>query len=472
MMQAAMMPAKTANRPLPMRDLVFIGFLALLFLASFKRPYLFLLTYCYVDIVSPQRLTYYMLNSVPISLIAAGLAIGAYIVTDDKRDSRFGFRQILLLILLVYCTLTTLTAAFPVEAWLKWDWVWKALFMAAFIPLTLKTRVRIEALTVTMILCAASIIIVGGIKTLGGGGGYGTLALAVDNNSGLYESSTISMVAVSIIPLILWAMRHGTIFPPEWRVTLFCSALIFACLLMPVGTEARTGLVCVAVLAVLLIRDSKRKLLYITGGVVLSLAAIPFLPSAYSERMETMKDYKADESASTRIAVWMWTIDYVKRNPLGGGFDSFLGNKVRYDVVKTTENASGGKDQEAIKTEDKARAFHSAYFELLGEQGYPGLAIWLLLHITGLFQMGKIRRRYRKVTDPDKLWISPFASALLNTHIICMVGAVFVGIGYQPYIMMLVALEIGFASYIARRSKEEAFKPLVDRMRKPEPKTV
>lgn len=453
-----------------MRDLVFVGFLGLLFLMAFKRPYLFMLTYCYVDIVSPQRLTYFMLNSVPISLIAAALAIGSYVISDDKRDSRFSYRQGLLLLLLVYCFLTTLTAEFQVDAWAKWNWVWKAMFMAAFIPLMLRTRLRIEGLIVTMILCASSIIIVGGIKTLAGGGGYGTLALGVDNNSGLYESSIISMVAVSIIPLILWVMKHGTIFPPEWRVTLFCSALIFACLLMPVGTEARTGLVCIAVLGLLLLRDSKRKLLYLTSVGVLGLVAIPFLPSAYSERMETMKDVKADESASTRIQVWKWTMSYAQSHPFGGGFDSYRANEIRYDVIKTTENASGGKDQESVATVDKARAFHSAYFELLGEQGYPGLFIWLLLHITGLFQMEKIRRRYKKNTDPDKQWISPLASAILNTHIICMVGALFVGIGYQPYIMMLIALEIGFATYVARRIKDETFTTLSERMRRPDPK--
>ena len=40
----------------------------------------------------------------------------------------------------------------------------------------------------------------------------------VDNNSGLYEGSTISTVAIALIPLILWLARFGTIFPPDWRV--------------------------------------------------------------------------------------------------------------------------------------------------------------------------------------------------------------------------------------------------------------
>src|SRR3546814_10030239 len=74
-----------------------------------------------------------------------------------------------------------------------------------------------------MIVAASTIIIVGGIKTLASGGGYGELNLMVTNNSGLYEGSTISAVAIAIIPIILWFPRFGTIFPPDWRVKTFRS---------------------------------------------------------------------------------------------------------------------------------------------------------------------------------------------------------------------------------------------------------
>src|SRR3546814_15921951 len=81
-----------------------------------------------------------------------------------------------------------------------------------------------------MIVAASTIIIVGGIKTLASGGGYGELNLMVTNNSGLYEGSTISAVAIAILPIILWFPRFGTIFPPDWRGKTFCYALAFACL--------------------------------------------------------------------------------------------------------------------------------------------------------------------------------------------------------------------------------------------------
>ena len=110
-----------------MRDLAFIGFLAALFGLGLRRPFLLVLAYVYIDIVSPQRLTYLLLNSVPISLIAVVMAVGGWLVFDDKRDTRVAPRQLLLFALLVYCGITTHFADFPIEAANKWDWVWKAL---------------------------------------------------------------------------------------------------------------------------------------------------------------------------------------------------------------------------------------------------------------------------------------------------------------------------------------------------------
>ena len=51
--------------------------------------------------------------------------------------------------------------------------MWKALVFAIFLPFTLRTRLRIEAALLFLTLSAAAIIIVGGIKTVLSGGGYG-----------------------------------------------------------------------------------------------------------------------------------------------------------------------------------------------------------------------------------------------------------------------------------------------------------
>lgn len=423
-----------------MRDLAFIGFLAALFGLGFKRPFLFVLAYVYIDVVSPQRLTYYLLNTIQISLIAAALAIGGWALLDEKRGTRVAPRQLLLVALLLYCWWTTANAEFPLEALDKWDWAWKALAFAAFLPLTLGTRLRIESLLLFMTLSAASIIIVGGIKTLAGGGGYGQLNLMVDNNTGLYESSIISTVSVALVPVILWFTRHGTVFAPDWRVRTFAYALCFACLLIPVGTSARTGLLCIGLLVVLGLREVKRRFVYLGALALAGAVAVPFLPASFTGRMETIKTYQADESASTRLAVWGWTLDYVHDHPFGGGFDAFRGNRIRYHTVE-----SDGDRGAAVV--DQARAYHSAYFEMLGEQGWPGLFIWVLIHFGGLLRMEVLRRRHRTGEDA---WAGALASALQHAHLIYLLGAVFIGIALNPFVYMLVGAQIGLDTYLAR----------------------
>ncbi|MBO9711399.1 putative O-glycosylation ligase, exosortase A system-associated [Sphingomonas sp.] len=441
-----------------MHDLPFLAFLAAMFAFGFKRPFLFVLVYAYIDIVSPQRLTYVLLNSVPISMIAAVLTLGGWAIADDKKGLSMAPRQWLMLVMLGYCAWTTSHADFPVDAQGKWEWVWKALAFAIFLPFTLKTRLRIEALLLFMILSAGSIIITGGIKTALGGGGYGELDLMINNNSGLYEGSTISTVAICIVPIILWFTKHGTIFTPDWKVKAFAYALIFACMLIPVGTSTRTGLLCIGLLAVLMLREVKRPLLYIGAAAALTVGVIPFLPQAFLERMGTIQTYQGDSSASTRVAVWNWTMDYVKTHPMGGGFEAYRQNHIQYEKVTQTGEGNNVTVERTLEV-DSARAYHSAYFEMLGEQGYFGLGLWLVINVAGLFRMEVLRQRYKRA-EGEEAWIAPLAAALQNGHIVYLLGAAFIAIAFQPFIYMLIGAQIGLDGYCARRRAAASWRPM------------
>ncbi len=447
-----------------MRDLIFVGYVAAILLLAFKRPFIFTLIYAYIDICAPQRLSYFLLNSVPLSLIVFALAVLGFLVADDKKNVRLSPRWALLVILLVYCGYTTTVAVEPVAALEKWSWVWKALVFAAFLPLTLTTKLRIEALILTMVLCVSALIVTGGIKTLAGGGGYGLLILLIDDNSGLFEGSIISCVAISVIPLILWLSNHGTIFKPDWRVRLYAGALVVSCLLIPIGTQARTGIVCIAILGLLMLRFVRYRLLYVGGIALLGLVAIPLLPGSFTERADTIKDYRQDESAYTRIAVWQWTWEFAKDHPFGGGFNSYLQNKIVYDIETKRDPSAAYEEfppEDGIKqVVDESRAFHSSYFEMLGEQGYPGLIIWLLIHCGGVWRMEILMRLYKKRARDEEAWVAPLATALQNAQIIFLVGSLFVGIAFQPFVYMLVGLQIGLDTYLARRRSEAAWRPI------------
>ncbi|MDB5667507.1 MAG: putative O-glycosylation ligase, exosortase system-associated [Alphaproteobacteria bacterium] len=448
-----------------MRDLGLLAFIAAIAALGLKRPFLWVLLYAYVDIIAPQRLGFSFLAGIPnLSLIAAALAIGGWLLTDAGKGFSVSSRQMLMFALLAYAGITTINADVPLDAWAKWDWAWKAVFFAIFLPFALRTKLRIEAYLLTMLLCAAALIVSGAIKTALGGGGYGSLVLLLDDNSGLYEGSTISTVAIAIIPLVIWFAKHGTIFPPDWRVRAFCYALCLACLLIPIGTQARTGLVCIAALFLFMLRDSRRRILYLAGAGFLALAAVPVLPASYTSRMTTIQEYQADQSAGTRIAVWGWTLEYVKARPFGGGFEAYRQNRIQFDTV--SQQGDGAMTSVSANTvQDSGRAWHSAYFEMLGEQGFPGLALWLLIHAIGLIRMERLRRRYRG--NDERPWIAPLATALQNFQLTYLVGALFVGIAFQPFVWMILGVQVAFDRWVT--AHEKAGKGLAFKLGEPAP---
>lgn len=432
-----------------LKDLFLLGFVALLLLMGLRRPFIWVLAFIYIDIVAPQKIGWGLIQSFQLSLIAFVAAFAGWLLLDSKHGSRFTFRQFLIVVLLAWCTMTTFWAEFQEEAWAKWDWVWKALVFAAFLPLTLRTKLRIEAAVTFIVLSVGTIAINGGIKTVFGGGGYGALRLLVDENAGLYEGSIISAVAISLIPLALWVARHTTIFPRGWLTWAFTAGLVFACLLIPVGTSARTGLICILVLGVLLLRSVRYRFVYMTAASLALVAAVPFLPQSFVERMETITGFRGDQSASTRLVVWQWTMDYAREHPLGGGFDAYRANSFTYQTRKVVRDGPVERVEYNEVTE-QARAYHSSYFELLGEQGYVGLGIWLVLQGLGLWHMELLRRRFHRRDGDTRSWQWGLATALQQAHLIYLVGALFVGIAYQPFLFMLIGLQCALWSHVRR----------------------
>ncbi|MEZ5680795.1 MAG: putative O-glycosylation ligase, exosortase A system-associated [Erythrobacter sp.] len=441
-----------------MLDVVLLLFLGALILLGLRRPFIWVLAYLYVDIVAPQKIGWVILPSVQASLITFVLAFAGFALLDNKKGVRFTPRQAVLLLLLIWCGITTQFADFPESAAMKWSWVWKSMLFALFLPLAVRTRLRLEAAVAVCVLSLAAIVISGGMKTLFGGGGYGMLVTLSSDNAGIYEGSTLSTVTIASIPLIWWLARHGTLFPARTKpVMLFALGLTFASLLIPIGTQTRTGLLCIAFLGALMMRTVKHRFLYAALAGVLALITLPFLPQAYQERISTISNHQSDQSASTRVEVWKWTLEYVAESPMGGGFDSYLGNSIRYETVDQVQEGS------VVRTErhevvDEGRAFHSAYFEVLGEQGFPGFILWALLHLSGLVSMERLRRRGMASDDPDMKRWGALANSLQQVQLIYLLGALFVGIAYQPFILIVLGLQIALSTIVKNSDRyvEEA----------------
>jgi len=393
----------------------------------------------YVDLTQPQRLSYYLFRGVPISLTIAIAAVLLF-MADKKKNFWISLVQILMALFVIWFTITSERAIIQDgQVWFKWDAAWKSvLFGGVFLPFVLATRRRVEAAMAITVLCVSLVTVSGALKTLAGGGGYEQLHLIVDSNSGLYESSTIGAVAIAIIPLVLYLFNNSPLVRKTRLTRIAAYGLCAASILIVVGTEARTGLVCVVALAGMMFIRAKRKPLFLLGIVAATAVAVPLLPDSFKARMLTIAAPNDEQSAATRTSVWGWTLRFSTTHPLGGGFRVSRLNRFVVDLPKKDRF---GTIVGVRHLEDHARAFHSAYFEVLAEQGWPGLAIYISILFLTLVQLGAMMRRYRRAAV-EELWKHDLAQAIYRSIVVLMVGGAFTDIAYQTTLYMLVAIGI------------------------------
>ena len=96
--------------------------------------------------------------------------------------------------------------------------------------------------------------------------------------------------------------------------------------------------------------------------VVGAVAAI--MPQEWYDRMSTIETYEQDTSAMSRINAWWTAYNLAKDRVTGGGFDTFHAR--RYLILYAPDPTS---------TPD----VHSIYFEIMGEHGFIGFTMFMLL---------------------------------------------------------------------------------------------
>ena len=409
-----------------MRDLaITLVFLAYLSVGALV-PFAAALGYVWVDTFSPQQVSYGLLTGVPVSLMAALVTVGAYLLLDRRLPPRPGLYFGLALLMVIWMTITTfLWAALPDYAFSKWNWAVKTVAFSAFMPFLFRSRVQIEAFVLTWMFAAVIHIVPVGLKTMVGGGGYDMDLGVVSGNSLLSEGSTLSTVCAMFVPLLLWGRSHAQLVPERLRTPGFLgyAAVSGAA---AIGTFARTALIAFAVVAIGLMLRSRRKVLtaVLLGIAVLGGALIT--GQRWDARMRTTETYGGDTSALTRLEVWKWTVHYAEENPLGGGFEVNRISRIE------TPDGNGGTFVQV------GRAFHNAFMEILGEQGWVGLFIFLALCARSLVSLQRIRRLVRGIET--FAWARDLAGALQIALVAVMAGSCFIGIAYQPIYWYLFAL--------------------------------
>lgn len=253
-------------------------------------------------------------------------------------------------------------------------------------------------------------ILQGGIRVAEGYGGS-----FVDNNG-------FALAAVMIMPM-LWALSN--VVPAEWK---FRRQIVWALRLSTlfsayaaVSTFSRGGLLAlIAGSLAFILTLRRRRLVTIAAVALVGTVVAPFvtLPEGYTERMETITSYEevGEDSALSRLHFWEVAVEMAKDHPLGIGMFNFQVAYDQYDFL-------GGRF-------GSGRAVHSSHFQVLAEQGFLGLFVWIMLFASALRACLRIRGiAERELADTqDGAVLSNMAQGLFVSMVAFLVGGSFINL--------------------------------------------
>jgi putative inorganic carbon (HCO3(-)) transporter len=417
---------------------LYVAFLGL----STSAPFVATLGYVWVDTFTPQNVAYIVLNQLPVAMIMGATAVGSYMLFDRRFPPPLSGQTLLMIAIAIWVNLTMVWAVAPSAAWDKWDWAVKTLVFATFIPFVIRSRIQIEAFAQTYVFSLAANIVPFGLKTMVSGGGYGRNLGLQGGNSGLAEGGLLSTVCLMAVPLAIHLASHSQLIPRMKLLPLAYWFIASLAVITAVGTYERSALIGIMVMAVFMWTRSKNKFAFGLVGVVGALLMVYMTSSAWNQRIATIGTFEQENSAYTRILIWRWVLEFTATHPFGGGFQAFVINHI--ELPGTATQAA---------TIQFARAYHSIYFEMLGEHGYPGLFMFLGLVGLTFYKLHRIGKQARDY--PELAWVRSLSGALQSGLAVFMSAGAFVGIAFQPMFWYFIAMSISLNAYVWRIQRLE-----------------
>jgi probable O-glycosylation ligase (exosortase A-associated) len=313
--------------------------------------------------------------------------------------------------------------------------VMKIFLMTLVTMMVVKDKKQLHLLIWTLVGSLGYYGIKGGVFTVASGGSFRVWG---PEGSFIEGNNEVALALVTIIPLFYYLFLTTA---NKWLRYGFVAAIIL-CGLAALGSYSRGALLGIAAMVLFLWLKSPRKMQL---GLVMAIvipAAIAFMPAQWSDRMHTVKEYEQDESAMGRINAWTMAVNLAVDHPLtGGGFDI-------YDVPTFARYAPNPRD---------IHAAHSLYFQAMGEHGFVGLGLYLLLGIlawrtgTTIIKLTKPR--------PELAWAGTLATMLQVSMVGFGVGGAFLSLLYFDvpyYLMAMMVITRGIVEQAVRAEAAEA----------------
>jgi putative inorganic carbon (HCO3(-)) transporter len=411
-----------------MRDLILAGFLFGSIPFILWRPAIGVFLWTWVSVMSPHRLTWGFAWDMRWGYYIAIATLAGLLFSSVPKRFPVTPVTIVLALLVLWMNVTTFFAIDVANSLEMWKTVIKIMLMVFVALYLLHSKQHVQVLILIVAGSVAFYGIKGGLFTLLTGGEervYGP------EGSFIEENNALALATIMTIPLLyclfLQDIKHWVRWGPvaamvRWGLV----AAMVICGFSALGSHSRGGFVAIAAMLGFLWLKSHAKVA--TGFVLLLLipAAIGFMPEKWADRMWTIQNYEQDGSAQGRFDAWGVAYNVALDRPFGGGFEMGTNSVfTRYTPDPTIPVI--------------ARAAHSIYFQILGEHGFLGLALFLLLWILAWSDASWIIRQSRN--QKELRWASDLARMIQVSLVGYFVGGAFLSLAYYdvPY-NLLVAL--------------------------------
>lgn len=400
-----------------MRDLFVTGLIFGLLPFVFKRPWLGILLWSWLGYMNPHRLAWGFAYEFPFAMVVGLVTIVSFMASKEKKDMPWTRETIVLLVFVGWMLFTTFFAFYSDLAWQQWNKVWKIQLMIFLTALIITDRNKLHWLVWVIALSFGFYGVKGGFFTIVNGGAY-----RVQGPAGTFigGNNELALALVMTIPLIRYLHLQEK---RGWIRIGLASAMVLTGV-AAIGSQSRGGLVAMVAMGIFLWIKSRNKFIttiYMAASVAI-IASV--MPQEWYDRMNTINTYQEDQSTQGRINAWHTAFNVAKDRVTGGGFELWHPQVFRQYAPDPFN----------------VRDVHSIYFEIMGEQGFIGFGLFMLLGGMTWIRAQQIIRRCKN--DRDKKWAADLAAMIQVSLIGYAAGGAFLGLGYfdLPYHLMIILI--------------------------------
>jgi probable O-glycosylation ligase (exosortase A-associated) len=386
-----------------MRDLLVFGFTLLAVPLAFMAPFAGYLLWGWAGLIALNYYLYGFMTGVAYVQLFAIVTIVALALRREPGLLPFKpHRTTVLLGLFVAHGLMVALLAYPGLArnWELFGNVAKTALFCALMPMLATNRFRIHALVLMVALAVSFHGALDGLKFIASGGGHNAQAIVRfgDNNN-------LALVLVMVLPLLYYLYRYSAGTLARYGF----AAAVPLTVLAVVATSSRGALMGMVAIAIWIVLKSRKKVL---GMAVVGLCAVMVLqmaPDKWSSRMETIQTADQDASFMGRVAAWKVSSAIAVAHPVfGGGFRALQSHPV-WDSYKYSEGLLGFVETPTLNRSGVAA--HSIWFEVLGDQGFVGLFIFVALLVNGFVTRREVWTLVRR-NGAQQQWAGDLADML------------------------------------------------------------